>query len=113
MLPKNNRLKKKNNFDNLFRKGKGFKEGCLSLKAAKNRFKMSRFGFIVGKNFSKKASQRNKIKRKLREIIRLRLPQIKTGFDVALIVQKCLADKSNKETLEAVNKLLKRAKLIQ
>lgn len=99
MLSLPNRLKKNNDFEELFKKGRGFKEGFLYLKAAKNNLEESRFGFVVSKKFSKKAYLRNKIKRKLREIVRLNMPEIKKGLDVAIIVLPGLKEEGVEDVL--------------
>lgn len=54
----------------VFKKGKSDKSGFLAVKALKNNLPQSRFGFVVGKRVSKKATIRNKIKRRLRASIR-------------------------------------------
>ena len=72
MLPKKNRLKNKKDFERVFKQGKGFKEDFLFFKITKNNLKENRFGFIVSLKVSKKAVLRNKVKRRLREIIKKR-----------------------------------------
>lgn len=107
MLPQKNRLQKKKDFDNVFKSGKGFREGFLYFKIKKNSLNSSRFGFIVSKKFSKKAVERNKIKRRLREIIKKELPKIKKPIDVVIIINPGL--ENNFEKLEqAINKLLEK-----
>jgi len=86
MLPKKNCLKKEKDFAKVFKEGQNFKEDFLYLKIKKNNLKSSRFGFIVSKKVSKKATSRNKIKRRLREIVRIKLPFIKKGIDGVIIV---------------------------
>jgi ribonuclease P protein component len=81
VLPKKNRLKKKKDFENIFRKGKSVKEDFLSFKWKLNGLKVSRFGFIVSQKISKKATVRNKIKRRLRELLKLNLLHLKKGID--------------------------------
>ena len=81
MLPKNNRLKKKKYFENIFKRGRSVKEDLLSFKWRPNGLKVSRFGFIVSQKVSKKATVRNKIKRRLREILKLNLPRLEKGID--------------------------------
>ena len=111
MLPKANRLKKKKDFERVFKQGKSFGESCLLLRLVKNNLKANRFGFAVGLRVSKKASLRNKLKRRLREIIRVKLPKIKTGFDVVLIADTGLADKDFRGVEEIINNLFKKAKI--
>lgn len=107
-MPAKNRLKKEKDFENVFKNGKGFKEGCLYLKVAKNDLAESRVGFIVGKNFSKKAVERNKIKRRLREIVKS--TKIKDGFDVAVVVTPKTENNYDK-LKEIINKLFKKANI--
>lgn len=112
MLIKENRLKKKIDFETVFKKGKGFGEGFLILKTAKNKLDKSRFGFIVSKKTAKKAVVRNKIRRRLGSIIRGRLKEVQNSFDNIIIALPGSGAKSFKETEEAVIKLLKKAKLL-
>jgi len=70
----------------VFKQGKGIKQGFLYLKYKKNNLKISRFGIIVGKNFSVKAVERNKMKRRIREIIREKIADIKQGLDIIIVV---------------------------
>lgn len=113
MLPKKNRLKKKKDFERVFKEGRGFKEDFLFLKIAKNNLKNSRFGFVVSKNFSKKATLRNKIKRRLRAIIKVKLGKIKKGLDGVLVVYPGLETKDFWEIEETVTKILAKAKILE
>ena len=87
MLPSINRLKKDRDFDNIFRRGVKINSQNFYLIFVKNNLDYSRFGFVVSKKVSNKAVVRNKIKRKLRALIRDRLGQIRKGIDVAIIVK--------------------------
>ena len=112
MLPKKNRLKKKKDFEKVFKTGKGYKEDFLFLKIAGNNLKTSRFGFVVSKKFSKKALIRNRIKRRLRELVKLKLSEIKKGIDGIILVNPGLEDKDFWELEEIINKLFKKAGII-
>ena len=113
MLPKINRLKKKKDLEKVFKKGKGVKEGLLILKTVKNNLNNSRFGFVVSRKVSKKASLRNKVKRRLRDLVKERLKKIKRGKDNLLIALPGLERKSFKEIEETINKLFKKAKIME
>jgi len=114
MLPEIHRLKRKKDFERVFKEGKGgFKEDFLILKIIKNDLKVSRFGFVVSKNFSKKATLRNKIKRRLRELVKTKLTKIKKGIDGVMIAQPGLEAKDFWEIEEIINKLFQKAKLIK
>ncbi|SRR5258708_1240779 len=89
MLPKENRLTKKTDFENIRQNGryittsKLFTISFLNKKDEEN----PRIGFIVSKKISTKAVERNKIKRTLREIIRKNISYMKTGMDYVIIVK--------------------------
>ena len=86
MLEQKNRLKKQKDFEAAFEYGCGFKQDSLYLKINGNNLQSSRFGFVVGKKFSKKAVERNRIKRILREVVKERIEEVKRGIDVVIIV---------------------------
>ena len=109
MLPKENRLKKKRDFEEVFKKGKTFRESFLFLRVKENNLKQNRFGFIVSSKISKKAVVRNKIKRRLREITKEYLPRVKTGVDVVLITKPGIETKGFPEIKEILIKLFEKA----
>ncbi len=85
MLPKINRVKKKTDFDNVFKKGNSYKNKFLILKTLPNGLLESRFAFIVSQKVSKKAVTRNKIRRRLSESARTELKNIKGNIDFVFI----------------------------
>ncbi len=107
MLPLKNRLLKKKEFEGVFKKGENFKKGFLGLKFINNDLSYNRFGFVVSKKVSPRAVDRNKIKRKLRHLIKEFLPEIKPGNDIVLIVFK-----KEKEVKKDLINLLKESKLL-
>ena len=113
MLAKENRLRKQNDFEAVFKTGRYLRGIFLSLKAAKNNLPQSRFGIIVSAKVSKKAVIRNKIKRRLRHIIYRRLPEMKEGFDVAVIAAPAAAEKTFAEIAAELNNLLEKGKLLK
>lgn len=112
MLKKYLRLAKQKDFESVFENGRYFSEDLLSLKAARNDFYYSRFGFIVSNKISKKAVARNRIKRLLRESVRLLHKNIKPGFDGVFICKNKAVGKSFGEIDLCVEKLLKKSGLL-
>ena len=88
MLPKQNRLTKTKEINKVFQNGKARYDNVLSVKALKNNLKDIRFVILVSNKVSRKAVVRNKIKRRIREIIRSQLPDLKNGYDCMLISLK-------------------------
>jgi ribonuclease P protein component len=97
MLVSKNRLRKKSDIDNVFKKGKTVTGNFIFLRAAKNNLDINRFAFVVSSKISKKSVTRNKIKRQLREIIKKNILKIKQGFDFVLIVRPQIVNQGFKE----------------
>jgi len=110
MLPKTNRLKKKKDIERVFKSGQGFKEDFLILKVVRSNFKNSRFALVVSQKISKKATLRNKIRRKLSELVRSKIKRVKKGRDLILIAVPGLEEKDFWEIDETINKLFQTAK---
>lgn len=112
MLPKDNRLKNKKDFENVFKRGISFKEDFLFLKATKNDYKNTRFGVVVSKKFSKKAVTRNQARRKIKEIIRPMLADIKAGLDIVIIVRAGLNIVDFGDLTQKIKTLFKKSRII-
>ncbi|MBU3964195.1 ribonuclease P protein component [Patescibacteria group bacterium] len=84
MLPRIHRLKKKNDFERVYKKGKGFKQDFLFLKFTTNDSNVSRIGIVVSKKIASKATERNLIKRRIRGAIKEMLSAISPGQDIII-----------------------------
>jgi len=112
MLPKINRIKKKKDFEIIFKNSKSFKNNLFIFKITKNNLGLNRFGFVVSQKVSKKATVRNKIRRRLAEAIRARIKDIKIGTDLVLIALPGIEKKEFSEIKEAINNMLIKSGLI-
>ena len=108
MLPKINRLTKKKDFELVFKKGESIKNGFLIFKILKNHLKESRFGFVVSRKVSNKATIRNKIKRRLRKAILNKLKEVKKSVDLVIITLPGAEKREFSEIQEVVTKFLKK-----
>lgn len=72
----------------------------FSLLKTSNQVGASRFGFIVSKKISKKAVERNRIRRLLFEAVQAVLPRIKEKADFVFLVKKAILD----QPLEVIKK---------
>ncbi len=111
MLPKINRIKKKKDFEIIFKKGASLKNNLFILRFVKNNLNQNRFGFVVSQKISKKATIRNKIRRKLTEAIKIQAKNIKTGTDSVLIALPGIEKKEFSEIKEVLNNALIKAKI--
>lgn len=100
------RLKKKSSFDEVYQKKQSKANYYLICYYKENNLSTSRFGFSISKKIGK-ANVRNKIKRRLSEIIRLNLVQYKSGYDVILIGRKGIESLSYQELEGHFNHIMK------
>lgn len=112
MLAEANRLTLKKDFAKVFKEGRASFDGNLGIKILENSLDQTRFGFLVGQKVSKKAVARNKVKRRLRAIVRQKLPQIKKGYDVVVITLPPIASQKYKNIERSVSHNLKKLQLI-
>jgi len=84
----------------------------LVLKKIKNNLPQSRFVFIISQKVSKKAVVRNKIKRRLAQIIRSNFKNIKGGADIVLIILPGAEKEDFLSIKKSLNNLLAKAKMI-
>ena len=93
-LNKKNRLKKKRDFEEVFKKGKAVKGSFLFIKYRKNALGIPRLGFVVSAKVARKAVERNKIRRILSESARAIISRL-DSYDVIVFVtsKTALADK--------------------
>jgi ribonuclease P protein component len=112
MLPRKYRLVKKKDFKNLHKKGDILFSKNFVLKFKKNNLRQTRFAFVVSFKVSKKAVVRNKLKRRLREIIRAYLPKIKKGYDILIIAKSSSLDLNFKQLKIKILLVLGKAGLV-
>ena len=60
----------------IFKNSKSLRSSLFILKIKKNKLGLDRFGFVVSQKVSKRATVRNKIKRRLSEVIRAEIKNI-------------------------------------
>ena len=87
MLPKKYRLIKDKDFARVARYGQKAYGSQFNLKWIENHKHYSRWGIIVSLKVDKKAVVRNKIKRRLRAILREEIDSLAPGWDVIIITK--------------------------
>ncbi len=113
MLLKKYKLRKKNDFKYVFENGKYQNNSFIRLKIVKNnQIEISRFGFMVSSKISKKAVERNKIRRRLERIVQLNIRKIKTGFDVIILAKPEINKKDYMEIQKDLVNLFTKINLI-
>lgn len=105
------RLRQSADFGRLRRDGQTKRHPALILSYAPNSLDHNRYGFITGKRLGN-AITRNRCRRLLREATRLLHPQLKQGYDVALIARPALVGESYDDVQRIVRQLYARASLL-
>ena len=111
MLAKYNRLTKREDFAIVYSKGAYSSLDGITIKYAHSKNIATRIGFSIGKNFSKKATQRNRARRVLQEACRLNIALLKPGLDIVVMIKPDCKDMDFKKTVEILKKIFTKANL--
>ncbi len=106
MLKKANRIRNNKDFDRIFKTGQSFYGRNLGLKVAPNKEKINRVAILISAKVSRKAVERNKLRRQLRAIISRELAKLKDNYDLLIIVFPPLLEKSFPDKEELIRKAL-------
>ncbi|MDD4271244.1 MAG: ribonuclease P protein component [Patescibacteria group bacterium] len=86
MLARQLRLVKEKDFKKILKQGKSSYTKIFRVKALANELKNNRYGIIISTKVSKKAVERNKLKRQFRAALNKLDKKLIQGFDLAVIV---------------------------
>lgn len=111
MLPRNTRLAKKSEINQVLKNGESIASHCFSLKYLKTKGKEKRFAFVVSSKVSKNATIRNKAKRALREGVRQSLFSMNEGVDCVFLAKPIIAKTYTNEIMKEVKAALSKAGL--
>ncbi|NTW61155.1 ribonuclease P protein component [Candidatus Saccharibacteria bacterium] len=99
----------------VYKNGEAVRSHLFTIKYIQNpRRKKSRIAIVISKKVVKGAVKRNRIRRRIYEIIRLRLPHFTTVYDVALIaISSELLNISHHDLSQQIDELLRQAGIIK
>lgn len=104
------RIRDNRRFQEIRRTGKSFSNRLVVLCVLPNEQPFSRFGFSVSRRIGN-AVVRNRVKRRMREAVRLKMHQIEPGWDCVFIARNPIRDAAYCEIDGACARLLRRASL--
>ena len=103
-------LTKRDQYALVYNKGSSWMSNVVVMKTLPNKLDLSRYGLSVSKRVGK-AVTRNRVKRLLREV--LRLTPIEPGWDIVFIARPRVASTNYAELEKSVVSLLSRARLLR
>ena len=102
------RLRRSTDFKRVRRLGKSYAHPFVVLIKHPNEESFSRFGVASGRSIGN-AVKRNRAKRRIREVVRRRIPFIQSGWDVIFLARQSIKDATHSELQAAMDGLLDRA----
>mgnify|MGYP005839833727 CR=1 FL=1 len=110
MLPRKNRLTRSSDFQRVRSQGRSWSDRLLVVSRAPNGLEVTRFGFSVSRRIGG-AVERNRVRRLMREAVRLQHDLVAPGWDVVFIARKGVGDRDYWAVEGSVTRLLRLAGL--
>jgi ribonuclease P protein component len=111
MLPREQRLRSNQEFQRVYRGGRSWAHPLAALHVRESGAG-KRLGVSVSKKVGK-AVERNRVRRRLREILRAQVPGWKVGFDAVIVARAAAAGAEFSDLTAAVHELARRARLLR
>ena len=112
MLPTNERLTRRRDFEAAYARKRSWTGPLLTVNIRPHEeagAETRRFGFVVSKKVSKAAHDRNRVKRRLGEICRLRGGAWRRGFDAVFVARGACVAATYADLDSAIGQLMWRA----
>ena len=106
------RLRKSSEFQRVRQQGRSITSRLLTLAWIPNDVAQLRIGFVVSKRISKRAVDRNALKRRLGEAVRPLLPDLSPGWDIVFSARRETLTADLQALEQDIPALLRRARLL-
>ena len=111
MLNRINRLKKRYQFNYVYKSGEHYSSEHIVLYVVSSKTKNIKIGLAVTKKVGH-AVVRNRVRRQLREIIKKQIPTLKQSFNIIVVARENVTEASFEKISNEFFKLIKKANLI-
>lgn len=112
MLKKVNRLKKRYQFNYVYKNGTHISSSALVLYFTTSKTKSIKVGFGVTKKIGK-AVVRNRVRRQLREVVQKHLPNLKQNYNIILVARDTIANFAFADLERQFVELIKKAEILE
>lgn len=114
MIPFINRFHGHSSLNYVYKNGQAVRNHLVTIKYVPNTHrKQPRVAVVISKKTLKSAVRRNRIRRRVYEHVRLKLPDLKAVYDIAIIVTSSdLINLSHSEMSQQIDQLFDQAKII-
>lgn len=95
--------------------GEGRKVACrlFAVYYRRNSTENTRFGFVASKKTARLAVDRNRLRRRLKECIRVNFSGVREGYDIIIIARRGLMDSDHRELRKNLSYMLAKAGLFR
>lgn len=107
MLKRENRIRAKKDFAEIKEKGRIQHSPFFAVLKSNEEDDLKKIGIIVSKKISKRAVDRNKIRRQISQVIRKNIKEIKAGSRLLFLTKKEILGKKMKEIEKEVESFIK------
>lgn len=116
-LPKPHRLRRRQDFQQVYQLGKIYAGAYFTVRGLRQQqttenLVATRFGISVSQKVSKKAVTRNLLKRQVKTALRMLLPQIASGWSIAIGIKPSARGCEYAEILRELKQLLTAAEVL-
>lgn len=112
MLKKIYRITKDKEFQAIYRRGRYQSTALFSIHYLPSKRNLTRFGIVISKKITKKATERNLLKRRVREIARELQPKIIGKYDIVISIKKPVLEKDFNELRKSIISSFEKANLL-
>ena len=112
MLNRLNRLKKRYQFNYVYKSGEFYSQEHICLHAVSSKTKNIKVGFAVTKKVGH-AVVRNRVRRQLREILQKQIPSLKQNYNIIVVAKENITQTNFQTLSNEMEKLLKKANLFK
>jgi ribonuclease P protein component len=114
MISFNNRFHGHSSLNYVYKNGRAIRSHAVTIKYVSNPHRSeSRIAVVISKKTLKSAVRRNRIRRRVYEYVRIKLPALKSVYDIAIIVTSSdFINLSHQEISDQIDQLFEQAGII-